>query len=151
MRVQRTLLRSGIFGLVLTAGVACGAEAVRRMAPAREEQFARQYLRTLSDSGAEVVLPRTVATTRTLPGFREALQALRGVLQRVPPDSLVLDHWLVEAEPSQPRLTKMVYAVNGLEGPFLVGVWMESDAGRLLVNTVFYGSPPAEGHLRGDS
>jgi hypothetical protein len=124
---------------------------VRRTAPENEERFARQYLRTLSDSGAELVLPRTLAKTRTLPEFRAGLQTLRAVLQRVPPDSLVLDHWSVTAEIGRPRLTKMVYAVNGLDGPFLVGLWMESAGGQLVVNTVFYGAPPAEGHLTGDS
>jgi hypothetical protein len=151
MRVRWMQLRLSMFGLVLAATAGCGAEMVRHMAPEKEERFARQYLRTLSDSGAESVLPRTLAETRALAGFPEFLQSLRGVLQRVPADSLVLDHWSVTKESGQPRRTKMVYSVRGLGGPYLIGLWMESEADHLVVNTVFCGSPPAEGHLRGDS
>ena len=151
MSVGWTLLRYAVLSSVLAVTAGCGAEAVRPLAPEREERFARQYLRTLADSGAERVLPQTLASTRALPGFLDALHSLRGVLRRVPSDSLVLDHWSVKAESGQPRLTKMVYTVRGLEGPFLVGVWIEPAASQLVVNTVFFGSPPAGGHLRGDS
>lgn len=149
LRLRAASVRLGVLcWLIAVAG--CSAEAVRRAAPAAEERFAREYLRVLVDSGVESVLPRTLTETRAMPDLPDHLRALRSVLRQSPPDSLVLQRWKVEVRPGRPRATGIVYAIRGLEGPFLVGLWIEPEAGHLTASTVFYGPPPAEGRLRGD-
>lgn len=150
MRVS-TILRAFAVALLVAVNASCGAEAVRRTAPAAEERFARQYLRVLVDSGAEAVLQLTKSKTRAIPGLPESLKELRAVLQRSSPDSLELRRWSVERKTGLPTATKMTYLVRGLERRFLVGLWLEEEGGHLVASTVFYGSEPATGHIPGDS
>ena len=149
MRLLPAWLRVG--GIYALLGVASCADAVQGTAPAAEERFAREYFKTLADSGVEAIAPRTLGGLGSKVSFRENMEVLRGVLRRVPPDSLLLERWKVEVSPGKPRATKIVYAVHGLDGPFLVGLWIEPDGKHLGANTVFFGSPPAKGRLPGDS
>ena len=135
----------------LSATLGCGTGAVRRTAPEAEEHFARQYFRVLADSGVDEALSLTKSTTRAIPQLPESLRALRAVLQQIPHDSLELLRWKVSVETGSPTATKMTYLVRGVEGRFLVGLWIETEAGKLVANTVFSGQEPSTGHLRGDS
>ncbi|MCU1278017.1 MAG: hypothetical protein JWM53_1563 [bacterium] len=135
----------------LSVNIGCGTEAVRRTAPKAEEHFARQYFRVLADSGVEAALSLTQSTTRAIPELPESLRALRAVLQQIPHDSLELRRWKVSVETGSPSATKMTYLVRGVEGRFLVGLWIEKEGGKLVAGTVFYGQEPSTGHLRGDS
>ena len=150
MRVS-PIFRAVAVALIVVMDASCGAEAIRQTVPAEKERFARQYLRLLADSGAQAVLPLTKVETRTTSGRSESLRELRAVLQRSSPDSLELQRWKVEANTGRPTATKMTYLVRGIEGRFLVGLWIEEEAGHLVASTVFYGPEPTTGHIRGDS
>jgi hypothetical protein len=150
MRVAQAF-RTIAIAVLLSAEIGCGAEAVQRTAPAAQEHFARQYFRVLADSGVEAVLPLTKSQTRAIPDLPQSLRALRTLLQQIPPDSLELRRWKVSVETGSPPATKVTYLVRGVEGRFLVGLWIEKEAGTLVASTVFCGPEPSTGHLRGDS
>jgi hypothetical protein len=146
----RPAIRAITLSTLLLVLASCGLEWVRRTAPDSEERFARQYFSVLVDSGVDAALARTLPSSRSIPGFAESLSSLRSVLQHNLRDSLVLQRWTVLTEPGSATTTKMTYLVKGVEGRFLVGVWVQGDADRLLVNTVFAGQEPPTGHIPGD-
>ena len=119
----------------------CGDEAVRRTAPTAEERFAREYLRILQDSGVAAILPRTKSTTRTLPNFETNMASLRSALTGARWDSLALTEWEVERSSDRPAAAELVYALHGLGRPFEIGMWIEQENGRPVVETIRFGPP----------
>ena len=95
----------------------------------------------LQDSGVGAILPRTKSSTRALPGFEANMATLRSALAGAPGDSLVLTRWEVERRSDRPAATELVYAVHGLGIPFEVGMWIEQENGRPVVETIRFGSP----------
>ena len=155
LRDENVTIRPALRGIALCALLlvmaSCGSEWVRRTAPEAEERFARQYFNVWVDSGVDAALARSMPATRSIPDFSGSLETLRTfLLKHDLRDSLVLQRWTVLAESGTPASTKMTYLVNGAEGRFLVGAWVQHETDRLLVNTVFYGQEPPTGHLPGD-
>lgn len=130
--------------LALLAGGCRHTAALPEPSPP-QERFAREFIRTLQDSGSAAVLPRTTPNLRALRNFAQNMDILRGELA-ASHATLTLAYWkAIPQKDGGPTIMQIVYKVQGAGGPSELKLWIEEAAGHFLLNTIAVGPPNPAG------
>ena len=106
-----------------------------------EVRFAHEFIRVLQDSGSVAVVPLATPRTRALKGFAPNMDILRGVLASTKA-TWAFDRWrIAPTKEGSPRLVHVTFMVQGVGAPSKLELWIEEQAGHLLLNTISIGPP----------
>jgi len=124
---------------LLTSGCRHTAAQPELLPP--EVRFAREFIRVLQDSGSAAVLPLATPKTRALKGSPPNMDVLRSILASSHA-TLTLAQWnTVPKKDGSPKLTHVVYTVQGAGAPSKLELWIGKESGRYLLNTIAIGPP----------
>jgi hypothetical protein len=145
MRAARKHLSVWLLATSVVAG--CRHSVALVPESAAEIRFARDYFQLLRDSGATAVLPRLHPRTQALPNIAANLTGMREKLNSSRAE-LTLAGWSIRQNTGKPRLPEVMYTTTAQGPPYEVGVWIQVDQGRLVVET--FGSSENSGKCRAD-